>query len=452
MKQGIFILTAFVLVFAACRKEYHEPEQKGNPVITPVDIPQSGHFGDSLPFTIGVGDNEIALSQLKLQLLFGETKVSEFIVRTKEAGNYSGKIPVPFLKDIPNGTATLRVILQNITTKTTVLDLPLPLTRPQFPYITLVMENGDTARLLPTANDDEYGITGTFPLKIKGYFKAPKAGANGNEITFGVEGGQVEQNSTGLIDFSSLVANYTVVFNTYSYRYGPAVRINDVPMVQIVSGPYANTGGNYQEQYYADVALSQEDSVKFDDFDDLDNWWIDPDFFSQASKTTLVFKAQAGKYRILANFVHHYIYAELMQDNDLAVTGADGGGTVWVIGEGIGKPSATANETAWTTEKGLCMAPIGDKKYRITGIVGKTLKPTINFKFFYQKGWGGEFYGSANTDNKGIISSTGTLIEVALDGNIKNVAGQTLKNDSTYIFIVDLSEGLTSAKLTVKQN
>ena len=35
------------------------------------------------------------------------------------------------------------------------------------------------------------------------------------------------------------------------------------------------------------------------------------------------------------------------------------------------------------------MAPIGDKKYRITGTVGETLKPTINFKFFYQKGWGG---------------------------------------------------------------
>ena len=98
------------------------------------------------------------------------------------------------------------------------------------------------------------------------------------------------------------------------------------------------------------------------------------------------------------------------------------------------------------------MAPIGDKKYRITGAVGETQKPTVNFKFFYQKGWGGELYGSENTDGKGIISTASTLVEVALDGNIKNAAGQTLKNDSTYVFIVDLSEGLTSAKLTVEQN
>ena len=41
--------------------------------------------------------------------------VSETVIRTKVSGQeYNGKIYVPYLANIPNGTATLKFILQNI--------------------------------------------------------------------------------------------------------------------------------------------------------------------------------------------------------------------------------------------------------------------------------------------------------------------------------------------------
>ena len=54
-------------------------------------------------------------STLKAQLYFSDEMVSETVIRTKVSGQeYNGKIYVPYLANIPNGTATLKFILQNI--------------------------------------------------------------------------------------------------------------------------------------------------------------------------------------------------------------------------------------------------------------------------------------------------------------------------------------------------
>ncbi|MDR0763921.1 MAG: DUF5121 domain-containing protein, partial [Bacteroidales bacterium] len=448
-RNVLFILAALSVLQVACRKEYKEPEQKGNPIITPVQMPQSGHFGDSLPFTVRVSD-ETPLSTLKVQLFFGETQVSETVIRTMENGDYSGKIFVPFFKNIPDGKATLRTILQNITTKKTVQDTSLPLTRPAFPNLTLITEDGDEYTMLPTENANEYSVTGAFPTKLKGYFKAPKTGSAGNEITFGWESGEVVENSISNISFSSITSNYTISFNTFSYAFAPAIelKVNGTDMIMLADGPYVIK----EEQYAADLTLTSDNMLEFEGFSDWGDWWIDPDYFEEVSDNTLKFLAISGKYRIIANFYHQHISAEAMIGNDLATTQADGTGAVWIIGDGIGKPSVATNQTGWTTEKGLCMAPVGDKKYRITGVVGQTLSASINFKFFYQKGWGGEFTGSANTDGKGVITTASTLVTVgAGDGNIQTPAGQPLELFGIYTFTVDLSGGLDAAVLTVEK-
>src|SRR6185312_523396 len=83
---------------------------------------------------------------------------------------------------------------------------------------------------------------------------------------------------------------------------------------------------------------------------------------------------------------------EALQGSALASLQADGTGAVWIIGEGIGKPSLSSNTVGWNTDNALCLAPIGDKKYQITVVAGTTINAEdINFKFFHQKGWGGEF-------------------------------------------------------------
>jgi hypothetical protein len=88
-----------------------------------------------------VSDSEVALSTVKAQLYFTDDKVTETVIRTKQNGDYTGKIYVPFLKDIPDGKATLKFVLQNISQKITEQSFDINLSRPDFPYLTLVTES-----------------------------------------------------------------------------------------------------------------------------------------------------------------------------------------------------------------------------------------------------------------------------------------------------------------------
>lgn len=97
-------------------------------------------FGDSLSFEVQVSDATVPLSTLKAQLYYTDDQVAETVIRTKENGTYSGKIFIPFYKNVPDGTATLKLVLQNISKTTTEQSLDLVVSRPDFPYLTLVAE------------------------------------------------------------------------------------------------------------------------------------------------------------------------------------------------------------------------------------------------------------------------------------------------------------------------
>ena len=55
-----------------------------------------------------------------------------------------------------------------------------------------------------------------------------------------------------------------------------------------------------------------------------------------------------------------------MNGTSTATLNDDGTGALWIIGDGIGKPSVATNAVGWTTEKGLCMSQIEAKKYQVT--------------------------------------------------------------------------------------
>jgi hypothetical protein len=120
-------------------------------------------FGDSLPFTVGVSDADVPLSTLKAQLFFGDEKVSETVIRTKTNADYSGKIFIPYYADIPNGTATLKLVLQNINFTITEKEYDLSVTRPDFEYLTFVTSDAEyrMERVAPY----QYELQGTFPRK-----------------------------------------------------------------------------------------------------------------------------------------------------------------------------------------------------------------------------------------------------------------------------------------------
>jgi len=441
-KLRIFLVVlAGVLTMNACKKE--DQKAPGNPVLTIKTDFSSAYFGDSLQFTVGVSDDAgIPLSTLKARLYYSDELVSETVIRTKTEGDYSGKLFIPYYANVPNGTATLQLVLQNIHFTLREETFELPLERPDYPYLTLVA--GETEYRMERTGLYTYAASTQFPAKVNGYIKTPAYGENGNELTFGWEENAIKEGSTNNIPFSNAFSgNYTITFNTFSYEASPfiiAYAINQTVMNRVDD-----------DTYQVDLALSQGEAVVIDGFDDLDAWWLDPDFFARDASGDVLFQPQSGRYRITADFRHAYFIVEALNGTDLATLQADGSGAIWIIGDGIGKPSVASNAVGWTTEKALCMAPIGNKRYQVTVVAGTTVTAdNINFKFFHQKGWGGEFKDTELTSASDVIF-VGDGSNGRDPGNLGITAGQTLEAGATYVLTVDLTAGNDKAVLTVEK-
>lgn len=432
------LLCLFTLLYSCKEDEFIVAIGGGSPTIEVKTAPTASFMGDSLQFTVNVKDQGVALSTLKAQLLFSGEVVAEKIIRTKDYAEYSGKLFVPFLKNIPNGTAALKFTLENVELVKKELEQEVAITRPDFPFINLVTAT-KTYKMNRVALN-KYELTENLPFKVSGYLQAPKFGANGNDINFGWESEAVTQGITQNIPFSNSVSGvYTISFNTLTYEAAPFIigyAFNGEGMKQINDNLYS-----------VDLQIEKDKEIVIDGIEDVATWTVDGDFV-QKDGAKFSFNAMTGKYRFYANFEKKYIYAEAMSGNNLATLNADGTGAIWIIGEGIGKPDVASSQVGWSPENAICVAPIGGKKYRVTVVAGKSIKAdNINFKFFHQKNWGGEIKDDLTTTSDIVLVGNGK--NGRDPGNLGLVAGKTLEQGATYEFIVDLSAGNTKGVLTV---
>ena len=154
----------------------------------------------------------------------------------------------------------------------------------------------------------------------------------------------------------------------------------------------------------------------------------------------------------MANMTHKYFRVEALSGDSPATLQADGSGAIWVIGDNVGKPSLS-NVVGWNTDNALCMAPTGNKRYQITLTAGETVNAaSINFKFFHQKGWGGEF-SNATLSTASNVVFVGDGATNDYQGNNRDAGNlglqQPLDAGATYVFVVDVSAGNDAAVLTV---
>ncbi|MDE6282885.1 MAG: DUF5125 domain-containing protein [Muribaculaceae bacterium] len=415
----------------------------GNPVIDYRDATETAHFGDSLSFTVNAADSEVALSTLKAQLYYGDEMVEETVIRTKESGkDYTGKIYLPYFANVPDGTATLKLVLQNINFTITEHEYPVRITHPDFPYLTLRDEDGNTYRMEKTGADT-YAVSERFPQKMKAYIIAPKVGENGNELIFGYENSQIKIGAEGAIPFtSSRGGKYAVELNTRTFAASPfsVLKLNGYELV----GVDDNTAR-------VDMTLSQGQTITPEGFPNFGEWWIDTDWFTRNDDGSLTFNAMSGSYRVIADQKLQYFRVETLLNGEPASLQADGTGALWVIGADFGKPGLSTNETGWTTEKAVCMAPVSSKVYQMTLVGGKTVNTkSTNFKFYGDAmSWGNEFKHDR-------LSTTSTLIGVGDgdshdDGNLYLLDGVTLKDNVIYVFTVDFTAGVNNGVLTVTE-
>ena len=227
MKRSIYIILALagILVMNSCSDDEF---LSGNPDMKFITGKVSALYGDSLPFTIKASDIDVPLSTLKAKLFYGEEQVSETVIRTKTSGSdYSGKVFVPYYPNIIDGRATLKFVLQNIHFTTTEMEQEVVLSRPDFPYVTLVDEMGEEY-LMKRQSLYNYSVTGRFPQDLKAYIKTPKVGENGNELTFGWDNDNLlaEGKNVNPITFSGTANEpYEVTFNALTYEVTPLVNV-----------------------------------------------------------------------------------------------------------------------------------------------------------------------------------------------------------------------------------
>ena len=438
MKTLYFLsLTALaVSVFTACDDDDDEPQPSGTPVISNVTEISQAYFADSLKVSATVSDaGNVDLSTLKAYLYFGDEKVAEQTIRTKTPAEYTASLYVPFLANIPDGTATLQLVLENVSGAKTTVDKEVRISRPAFDHITLVTENKEYS--LAPKGDNVYSLTDKFERQVAGFIKTPAYGANGNELTFGWDGSKIALGAQKAITFSNTTAGeYTISFNTLTFEGSPFITVSN--LVDFSLG--ATT----------DAALEQGKTVTISGIN-LEDYYLSPDYFTQESDGSYTFNAISGNYRLIADEDLGYVRIYPITNDEPTTLADDGSGALWIIGEGVGLPSIKNNEVGWTTEKAIALAPIADKKYQITLIAGKSVgMNSINFKFFGQMGWGIEL----KSEN---ITSTSDIVLIGDgegghdNGNLYIAEGKSLDANGIYTFTVDLTGGINAAVLSVEK-
>ena len=438
---GLLLSAALFMLTSCIDEDYKNIVQQGDPLIG-VNALGNAQMGETVNFTVNCTDKTgERLSTLKAELLFTDEAVDATTIRTKEAGDYSVSLNVPYLQYIPNGDAKVRLTLQNVTTSTTIVEVPLTVERPHFSDLQFITADSTVYQM---TEEDDYLYTVTVPTAesaFKGYFMT-----RDGKYSFGSNGSEIELGQRGNIDFvTNNTGDVLVSFNTCDYTFGPNEEITIQPL-NFTEAENVITRQMQQGREYTIGGIVADD------------WYIDPDFFELNDDGNYVFRAIDGTYTLTAYGNYKFVQVYSGTASEPSTLQADGTGAIWVIGgNGINKPFlSTKNNNGWWTgtEWDQATAQIKEKVYQITLTVGKQLSATdVNFKFFGQPNWGTEFKGDGsdyslvcNSDVFGVGDGNGHD-----NGNIYLKEGATLNEGDTYIFTIDLTSGTKNAPLTVKK-
>lgn len=436
------ILFTLPLLAACIDEDYQNIVQQGDPQITTSPIGTT-QMGETCSFSVNCSDRSgTALSTLKAELCFSGEVVDQTTLRTKNEGDYTVSLNIPYIQYIPNGEAMVRLTLQNVSTSKTIVEVPLQVERPHFNDLQFI--TSDSVIYQMTEGEDyNYSVSINTPqTAFKGHFETKDGrwqfGSNGSEITLGQKGN---------IDFQTETSgNVEVTFNSRDYTYGPFEEIKITPLI-FSEGDNVITREMVQGRQYTFSGIVD------------DSYFIDNDFFEKNDDDTYTFLPISGVYTLTAYANYQFLQVYSGTKDSPMTLQADGTGALWVIGgNGINKPYLTTknNNGWWTgTEWDQPLAQIREKVYQITLTVGQQLSASdVNFKFFGQPDWGTEFKGDGSDHS---ITCDSELFGVGDgnghdNGNIYLKEGALLNDGDTYVFTVDLTAGCANGKLIVKKS
>lgn len=440
------MMAACALGLSSCNDKNDEFDDKGSVQVVSIVAPSTVNMGDSVEIKYSIKANVFRANQSKIQLYLGGEMVSERMMTTPENGEYSGKIYIPYYKGIEDQEVTVKVRTQNERFAAATAEQTMQLVRPKYDKLYLVDSEGKRHVMLPSASDPFlFTVTDEFPSELYATIVAPAYGENGNEIVFGSSDGAITNGVTDNINFSADEdGKYTVTFNTKTYQGTPFIKfaVNGVEFVKVDNNNFKVDGELKQGQ---DIEITGLKS-------DYANYWINPTFFEVVKGTNgkkLRFRGQTGQYRITCDKSKKYFRVlPLGSDGSSLADLTKNEPGVWVIGDGnIGFPSYKSNKSNWGPKEtnAIPFCPMGNNIYELVLLAGTNLNPgSINYKCFYQNGWGTEFVYGNYASCDGVQPY---FVVNPSDGNIKK-GSAGITSGKYYRLRMDLSNGPKKAVLT----
>lgn len=447
IRYYIMALLALPLMASCGDDDYSAPTPAGNPVMSYTAPASAVWMGDEVEVKVNCKDDGgVALSTLKANLLFSEQSVDETTIRTKEAGEYTVKLKVPYAQNVPDGKVDIQLTLQNVSTKSNTETLSFDIKRPHFNNLQFVSADGVKYDMTEKSDFVYQAVLPSSKKTFKGYF-ATKDG----KFVFGSSTGKdISLGETGNFNFTSENMNDVVVtFDAKNYTAGPT----DVLPVTILD--FADTDAG--KTWIGEIKQGATCNLTINGNNLPDDWYYDSDWFQKEEDGSYTFKAITGRYTVLADFTHKSFRIWTMNGSEPMSLNGDGTGALWIIGnEGVNKPTWDAVNHGWWTgvDSDVCLTPIKVKVYQVTLTVGKQLRATgVDFKFFGQADWGIEFKGK---DNSHLISTESEVFGIGDgnghdNGNVYLKDGVELKDGETYVLTVDLTAGVDKAVLKVEK-
>ena len=223
----------------------------------------------------------------------------------------------------------------------------------------------------------------------------------------------------------------------------------DLPRPDItINGMKLEEGSS--DMYQLQMSLTQNQTLEIGGIEDLNDWYVDPDYLVKTGDNHLKFLPVAGSYRVMVNATRKYFAVVRMNGNSEAGLDADGHGAVWLLGYGMGSPSIK-DEFNWDFSTAYCVAEISPKVYQFTGktgaegstVIGERIRyDYISVKYLGGKSWDQQFHQK----NLQMDQATRNLFNVD-EENL--VLASPLEQGVTYVFTLDFTQGIDKGILSV---
>jgi hypothetical protein len=417
-------------------------------------------YDDSISLSVQLSDVVTPLSTLEVQVVLNNEVITSESVRTKgNTSEVNRKYHIPFGPNVQDNVA-VKVYLTSINVDGFSTDTILNSTtvkRPVINELYIVPTSGETFRLdmIDSTNlifytdGMTYGPSVSYLLatKITRFKKVDWTGlvfgmtANGIGFTQSNKDVITDEDAT-IIGISEITFDAMQLTRTVGGKLLEPVTTLDI---NEDLNPMVMAGENFLGN---NVFFGTDIEVTFTGLTNLANS-LAPDYFEITGENTARFVGPTAIYKAYYFIEGNYLYVEPQPDVKHPEA-------LWVCGTGLGRPSSPyAITSSWNWNTPFDYVPcmkVSEGIYQFTAYMKNTADGTgtgtLDFKFFYQRGWTQEPVPPVTEVNASEYTVGEPLFGLWIEGKYGNVNGGATPFEGVYQVTIDMNaKTITSVKL-----